>query len=244
MAWAHLASGGAGGGMRWPNRLPHTLTPGMRVAQGVMSDFARLIDWSRFAAINISEEIRTEPENLLAYGCADPRQAVIWAVRDRDELDREGDLPFRPLLAGARIELPPMEPGRHRITYTDTHNGHILGEEVRTLDLAPAVLTLPPFRHDLAIAVRREDDAGAPPRDAESRPPPGSRLAFTFSGETAKIAARRSRYRRSERRDQDGAAVRFPFEPRAGSLLLPRWARLASRTPHFSGGPGPWKCPA
>ena len=67
MAWAHLASGGAGGGMRWPNRLPHTLTPGMRVAQGVMSDFARLIDWSRFAARNISEEIRDragEPARL------------------------------------------------------------------------------------------------------------------------------------------------------------------------------------
>ena len=163
MAWAHLASGGAGGGMRWPNRLPHTLTPGMRVAQGVMSDFARLIDWPRFAALNISEEIRTEPENLLVYGCADARQAVIWAVRDRDELDREGDLPFRPLLAGARIELPPMEPGRHRVTYTDTHNGHILAEGTQTLDRAPAVLTLPPFRHDLAIAVRHEDDAGALP---------------------------------------------------------------------------------
>ena len=24
--WAHLASGGAGGGMRWPNRHPHVLT--------------------------------------------------------------------------------------------------------------------------------------------------------------------------------------------------------------------------
>ena len=163
MAWAHLASGGAGGGMRWPNRLPHTLTPGMRVAQGVMSEFARLIDWTRFAALNISEEIRTEPENLLVYGCADPRQAVIWAVRDRDELDREGDLPFRPLLTGARIELPPMGPGAHRVTYTDTHNGHILGEAVQSLDLSPAVLTLPPFRHDLAIAIRREDDVGAPP---------------------------------------------------------------------------------
>ena len=30
--WTHLASGGAGGGMRWPNRNPHTLTPGMRRA--------------------------------------------------------------------------------------------------------------------------------------------------------------------------------------------------------------------
>jgi mannan endo-1,4-beta-mannosidase len=32
MQWAHLASGGAGGGMRWPNRHPHQLTPGMRAA--------------------------------------------------------------------------------------------------------------------------------------------------------------------------------------------------------------------
>ena len=29
MSWAHLASGGAGGGMRWPNRHPHVLTSGM-----------------------------------------------------------------------------------------------------------------------------------------------------------------------------------------------------------------------
>ncbi|HEX8391381.1 MAG TPA: hypothetical protein VF665_03400, partial [Longimicrobium sp.] len=28
MQWAHLASGGAGGGMRWPNRRVHVLTPG------------------------------------------------------------------------------------------------------------------------------------------------------------------------------------------------------------------------
>ena len=34
MQWAHLASGGAGGGMRWPNRHPHALTPGMRRAPG------------------------------------------------------------------------------------------------------------------------------------------------------------------------------------------------------------------
>ncbi|TIL77742.1 MAG: hypothetical protein E5Y81_12695, partial [Mesorhizobium sp.] len=30
LQWAHLAAGGAGGGMRWPNRSPHVLTPGMR----------------------------------------------------------------------------------------------------------------------------------------------------------------------------------------------------------------------
>ncbi|RZM10744.1 MAG: hypothetical protein EOP67_68020, partial [Sphingomonas sp.] len=36
--WAHLASGGAGGGMRWPNRHPHILTPGMRAAQRTLAD--------------------------------------------------------------------------------------------------------------------------------------------------------------------------------------------------------------
>jgi mannan endo-1,4-beta-mannosidase len=39
MQWAHLASGGVGGGMRWPNRKPHTLTPGMREAQRGLSEF-------------------------------------------------------------------------------------------------------------------------------------------------------------------------------------------------------------
>ena len=38
--WAHLASGGAGGGMRWPNRRPHSLTLGMREAQKAMAGFS------------------------------------------------------------------------------------------------------------------------------------------------------------------------------------------------------------
>ncbi len=37
MQWAHLASGGAGGGMRWPYRHPHRLTPGMHAAQRALA---------------------------------------------------------------------------------------------------------------------------------------------------------------------------------------------------------------
>src|SRR4051794_24520771 len=48
MQWAHLASGGAGGGMRWPNRHPHTLTRGMRGAQRALSAFLPLLDWPSF----------------------------------------------------------------------------------------------------------------------------------------------------------------------------------------------------
>ena len=64
MAWAHLASGGAGGGMRWPNRMPHTLSPGMRQAQGVMGEFARLIDWSHFASDQRYRSHRGTPRKL------------------------------------------------------------------------------------------------------------------------------------------------------------------------------------
>lgn len=154
MAWAHLASGGAGGGMRWPNRHPHTLTPGMRQAQGVMADFARLVDWRDFAAENVSPRVAARPEELLAYACADGRQAVAWVLRARDQLQDEGELPFRPLLSGATLELPAMEPGAYDVTCMETHLGHTLGESTVEVGAGPVVLELPPFRHDLAVAVR------------------------------------------------------------------------------------------
>jgi hypothetical protein len=154
MSWAHLASGGAGGGMRWPNRHPHTLTPGMRQAQGVMADFSRLIDWSSFASRNITRSLVSDHPELLAYGCADDHQAVIWVLRGREEIDAEGDLPFRPLLRSAVLELPDLDPGDYAVTCVETHNGHALAEYVVEGRGLPLSLELPPFRHDLAVAVR------------------------------------------------------------------------------------------
>ena len=163
MSWAHLASGGAGGGMRWPNRHPHTLTPGMRRAQAVMADFARRIDWPTFAARNLAGELRVEPDDLLAYACGDGRQAVAWVLRDRAGLDLVGEADFRPLLPGVRLRLPPLTPGRYAVTCMETHNGYVLLEE--SLDAAggPVELTLPPFRHDVAVAIRPVPEAGAAP---------------------------------------------------------------------------------
>ena len=161
MSWAHLASGGAGGGMRWPNRHPHALTPAMRATQAVMADFARRIDWRHFAARNVSAELDVRPEDLLAYACADDRQAVAWVLRDRGEFDRTGDLPFRPLLPGATLELPPLAPGAYRASFVETANGHSLAEADLTATGGPLLLTLPPFRHDLVIAVRPAELAAA-----------------------------------------------------------------------------------
>jgi mannan endo-1,4-beta-mannosidase len=155
MAWAHLASGGCGGGMRWPNRDPHVLTPGMRQAQAVMSEFALLIDWTRFAARNVSDTIALQPENLLAYACADEEQAVAWIVRDREGMSEEGDLAFRPLLDGAEIRMPMPAEGTFLVTAVETLRGHVLSRETTRAIGGTLRVSLPAFRHDLALAVRR-----------------------------------------------------------------------------------------
>jgi mannan endo-1,4-beta-mannosidase len=69
--WAHFASGGAGGGMRWPNRHPHSLTQGMRKAQLGLSGFLPLINWRNFKRRNLNEEITVSENNIQAFGCGD-----------------------------------------------------------------------------------------------------------------------------------------------------------------------------
>ena len=84
MQWAHFASGAAGGGMRWPNRSPHSLTPGMRAAQKSLAGFLPCIDWSRFARRNWNRELQiTNRTDIAAFGCGDETQAVVWLLRTR-----------------------------------------------------------------------------------------------------------------------------------------------------------------
>ena len=156
MAWAHLASGGAGGGMRWPNRHPHSLTPGMRQAQAVMADFATRIDWSHFAAENLSDSVSCDGEALCAYACGDPHQAVAWVIRgDGSSLDSHGHLAFRPMLSGATLNLPPMRPGHYDVTAMETLGGNVLGESHIRVEDGPVAVELPAFRHDVAVAIRQ-----------------------------------------------------------------------------------------
>jgi mannan endo-1,4-beta-mannosidase len=86
--WAHLASGGAGGGMRWPNRHPHALTAGMRQAQRApMQRRPRARRWCRRAARSRrsravtrrrrsrSSCVPTRPPRTAACGATSPRGA-------------------------------------------------------------------------------------------------------------------------------------------------------------------------
>jgi mannan endo-1,4-beta-mannosidase len=152
MQWAHLASGGAGGGMRWPNRKPHVLTPGMRRAQHGLAGFLPLIDWPSFHRINLNQEIEASA-TMHVFACGDRRQAVIWLLRN-DALAADGTMagvaPIAP-----RLRLPGLEPGLYQATLWDTSEGCRRGSLDAEARDSWLELEVPPFAADIAIAVRR-----------------------------------------------------------------------------------------
>jgi mannan endo-1,4-beta-mannosidase len=153
--WAHFASGGAGGGMRWPNRHPHSLTPGMRSAQRALAGFLSLIDWQQFQRRNWNEEIKLSDPAFVAFGCGDEAQAVIWLLR-QDTLGKEGMLQTDVEARCPSLQIPAPGAGHYRVTAWDTRSGHSLG----TFELSHSgenvlSFTTPPITTDLALAINR-----------------------------------------------------------------------------------------
>ncbi|HEY3568377.1 MAG TPA: hypothetical protein VGP73_10635 [Thermoanaerobaculia bacterium] len=152
--WAHLASGGAGGGMRWPNRHPHQLTPGMREAQKALAGFLPLIDWTRFRRRSLSQELEIEGSGCVGFACGDAAQAVVWVLRT-DRLDRKGRVRRDAEPISVTLKIPGLAAGRYRVTPWDTVDGKCLGcFEVSHSGGGPLSLPLPALRTDLALAVR------------------------------------------------------------------------------------------
>lgn len=107
--WAHLASGGVGGGMRWPYRHPHVLLPAMHKAQSVLSAFLPLIDWQDFVRAPLGERLAVHDFAGLACGCGDTRQAIIALMPD----ETQGP-------SASRIEITGLAPGCYSITQINT----------------------------------------------------------------------------------------------------------------------------
>jgi hypothetical protein len=155
MQWAHFASGGAGGGMRWPNRHPHSLTAGMRSAQQALARFLPLINWQQFRRRNLNEEIVVSHKAFVAFGCGDAEQVVLWLLRT-DSLTKKGmvnkDSEAIPVFA----QLPGLKPGRYRLTVWDTATGSAV-ETFETHHATEKYLNLPLLHitTDLAFAIRR-----------------------------------------------------------------------------------------
>ncbi len=138
--WAHLAAGGAGGGMRWPNRNPHCLTPGMRQAQAALARFLPLIDWSRFRRRAV--DVACDDPNVTCIACADEHQAILFLLRHGPLLpDGRLDPAIRP---GVTLDLP----ATGAATPFDPLTGHAVGPPV-----AGPRWSTPPFAACLAAAV-------------------------------------------------------------------------------------------
>jgi hypothetical protein len=157
--WAHLASGGAGGGMRWPNRNPHVLTQGMRAAQKRLGDFLPLIDWTRFRRRNLDGAMLAPP-NVAAFGCADDAQAVLWLLRS-DIIGSDGQLRCDASSVTIDVTVPGLAPGTYMATAFDTRSG--VAERLATVthDGGAAMVISVDVAADLALAVRRVDSASA-----------------------------------------------------------------------------------
>jgi mannan endo-1,4-beta-mannosidase len=83
MSFAHLATGGAGSGMRWPYSRPHHLVPSLRDNLCGLARFAAAVDWTCFSSRNISPWISVHGEGILSFGCGDTDRLILWLLRDK-----------------------------------------------------------------------------------------------------------------------------------------------------------------
>ena len=151
--WAHLASGGAGGGMRWPNRHPHVLTPGMREAQKALAEFLPHIDWNAFRRRNLSTELDCTDRGVATIGCGDARQALAWLVRT-DAIGADGTLSTRDDVEATLLRVPGLADGAYDVVCYDTRAGAVVDRTVVESIGGALVAAVGPVRRDLAVAVR------------------------------------------------------------------------------------------
>ena len=154
LQWAHLASGGVGGGFRWPYRHPHSLTAGMREAQRILAAFVREVDWQRFPRQNLSGRIRVTPRGFRAMACGNRRQVIAWvlptdAPNGRSTLDAVK-------LQLITLILSEMDAGVYRIRVWNTFDGQLLLDTGRTLPVnGPLRVPMPLVRTDAVVLIER-----------------------------------------------------------------------------------------
>lgn len=171
MTWAHLATGGAGTGIRWPFRNPHWLTREMhRIQLGVSKFVAGTtrcgFDWLNFAPQAIDEMlsvVSSEPRAddalpVIAFGCSDGNQALLWLLRDKRVA--ADDLPIAP----ANLLMPCLREGRYVAEFWETYAGEYMGEHHFEVPSASQIhssggephinLPISAFGQDLAITIR------------------------------------------------------------------------------------------
>ena len=144
--------------MRWPNRRPHSLTAGMRIAQQALAKFLPLINWQQFRRHNMNQEISVSDPAVSPFGCGDREQAILWLLRT-NVLDNKGMLRQDAEALLVRAGIPGMIAGKYTITVWNTRSGDTIKQEERDFN-GNGHLELPEMAlvTDLAFAARRMGD--------------------------------------------------------------------------------------
>ncbi len=79
-SWAHLASGGAGSGLRWPYRGPHYLSDGMLESLRLMSGFTARVPWKDMPWAKGQMPSVQAPEGWAAMMCGNSKAAILWVL--------------------------------------------------------------------------------------------------------------------------------------------------------------------
>lgn len=155
MQWAHFASGGAGGGMRWPYRHPHTLTTGMYEAQKALSGFLQWVRWHGFERRNWNKKVQLSTKALVPFACGNGEQAIVWLLR-RDIINTNGLLHQHATPIRAHAILPFNEKATYAVRAWDTKAGALIQSYVITHHGGSGLLVpLPPVATDMALHIIR-----------------------------------------------------------------------------------------
>ncbi|HEY3266066.1 MAG TPA: dockerin type I repeat-containing protein [Armatimonadota bacterium] len=147
MAWAHLASGGAGGGMRWPYLDPHYLTMAMHAVQKAQAAVCKGLDWSTFHVANADNRVSSSRAGLITMASADARQAMMWVTEDVRSSAAQ-------TITGVTLTVSGMAEGQYVLTCWNTNTGAVLSTAAGRPVNGSLRIGLPSLTLDMAVTVR------------------------------------------------------------------------------------------
>ena len=182
LMWAHLASGGAGSGMRWPARHPHLITAGAKRALASLSGFTRLLEWRCFRPLNAVRDVKVEGARVHTFACRSDVQAIVWLLPWPARADARGTSGVNDAREHTVVTLKGMAPGRYGVWPWDTGSG--AGEASLSIEAGPdgrLRIELPHLAADLALAIRRQRSPEQEPDRMETAGQVATRKEFELT---------------------------------------------------------------
>ena len=157
LMWAHLCSGGAGSGFRWPARHPHVLLDGHRKSFGALANFSRLLDWNTFQHEDATPllQLRGTRREVVPFALGDGAQGCAYFLR-RPPAKHRGVLPSREPLQNIEVRWSGWNDGPKYVRFFDPTEGLRRNDSFGTVRGGVLKLQLPPWDKEIAVAIRSE----------------------------------------------------------------------------------------